>query len=732
MKFTESNMNEYLYTPGRFFEIPEFQRPYSWQASNVVEFLNDLESCINENKYHYFGTIVQVKDTDSINSNAIIDGQQRVTTSLLMISAIYHLSQKDSSLLENSELTVDGIEYQFLINKDLDNRRVKLRTVTIDNEVLQHIFNEKGDEAKLTLKDRQSNVYQVYAQLREYFKDKRRLDRYITALTHFEVAVLTLVSGDDNPQRVFESINSTGKPLTSGDKIRNFALMLNSKESRNHVYEEYWKPLERTLTDVNRDDITDFFRYYLISKKQTNIKLPEVYTEFKDLFNKNVGSKQAIESLDEFYGDISRSLRFYELLRLVDTNLINKNSVEWANHKDIAETIFKMRYIKVDLYIPFAMSALSYHADGGLTDTQLVSVFKLIESYFSRRIIVNFYTTSVDRFMASLHRQTVNFIKRDPTADYVEVLKYIILNQTGQTRIPDDAEYEKAIRVYPMYEQHGKGVLSYILSAAESNTKESKSALHLIAEDNKDITIEHVMPQTLNREEWKTMLGDQWEYIHEQYLHTLSNLTLTGYNSDYSNRPYQEKMILETKNKQTGEVKKVGFKFSPLPINSWIARHDQWNEDTLKERQDMWVSELRNVWTMPITTFHPATGASVHLLDDISLRGESIRSISMFGDKTSVGSWAEAIDVMADALYEKYPDLIEVVSGDEWLAKYLKQDATAFRSSIEIGDSGYFIATSNNTDTKLRIIRRIATLLEIASGDIEAEIGIDDTIEDEA
>lgn len=731
MIFAQSNMNEYLYTPGKFFEIPEFQRPYSWQSSNVDEFLNDLEDSIEKGKNHYFGTIVQVKDTNSINSNAIIDGQQRVTTSLLMISAIYHLAKKDPSLLENPDLTVDGIEYRYLINKDLDNTRVKLRTVTIDNEVLQHIFNEYGDETKLNQKDRQSNVYQIYSQFREYFKDKRCLDRYINGLSHFEVAVLTLVAGDDNPQRVFESINSTGKPLTSGDKIRNFALMLNSKESRTHIYEEYWKPLERNLTDVTRDDITDFFRYYLISKKQANVKLPEVYAEFKNLFNKNVGEEQTNESLDEFYSDIKRSLKFYRLLRLIDMKEINKSNAEWSQYVNIAETIFKMRYIKVDLYIPFAMSVLNYYADGNLDDNQLVEVFKLIESYFSRRIIVNYYTTSVDRFMASLHRQTLNFIKHNPDSSYLEVLKYVVLNQTGQTSMPNDSEYENAIRVSPIYEQHSKGILSYILSAADKNTKESKSALHLIAEDKLDLTIEHIMPQSIAREEWKIMLGEDYERVHSEYLHTLANLTLTGYNSDYSNRPYLDKMVLETKNKQTGEIKQVGFKYSPLSINKWVAAHNEWNEKTLKERQNLWVKELQRIWPLPTTSFQPATETSVDLLEETSLKGNSIRSISVFGEKTMIGTWAEAIDVVVDTLYEKHQDLIELISGDEWLTKYLKKDASAFRSSIEISDSGYFVSTSNDTDTKLNIVRKIAKYLGLSAGDIQAEINADDLANNE-
>jgi uncharacterized protein with ParB-like and HNH nuclease domain len=721
MIFAQSNMKEFLYTPGVFFEIPEFQRPYSWQEVNVNEFLSDLEECINKGKNHYFGTVVQVKDTGKAYSRAIIDGQQRVTTSLLMISAIYHMAKKNPSLIVDPETTVEKIEYQYLVNKDMDNNRVKLRTVTTDNEVLQHIFNANGEESQIDLKDRQSNVYLVYAKFRDYFSDKAGLDRYINGLEQFEVAVLTLVAGDDNPQRVFESINSTGKPLEPGDKIRNFALMLNSDELRNHVYDEYWRPIERTLSSASKDPITDFFRYYLISKKQANIKLPEVYPDFKIQFNKHVGEEQDLELVDKFYSDIKRSLRFYELLRLVEIDAI-RNHPDFAKYTDIAETIFKMRYIRVDLYIPYAMTILGYHADGQLSDEKLVEVFKLIESYFSRRIIVNFYVTSVDRFMATLHRQVLVYLRIDANADYVEVLKYIILNQTGQTQIPNKDDFELAIRTYPFYEQHSNAIKSYVLSSTHTASKESKSTLHSIVEDDLQLTIEHVMPQTIT-DNWKEMLGSDYERLHGEYLHTLANLTLTGYNSDYSNRPYQDKMKLETKDKKTGELKKVGFEFSPLPLNKWIATHETWDEKTLKERQEWWVKNLSQIWPLPTTSFEPVIpDTSVDLLEDMELKGSGVRSVEVFGEKTSVSTWAEALDVIAEALYDRDQNFIETIKDDEYLSKYIRQDGSAFRQSVEILDTGYHVDTGTNTYSKLRLIHALAKAFNLTQGDIRAEL----------
>lgn len=714
MIFAQSNMKKFLYTPGMFFEIPEFQRPYSWQANNVREFLSDLEECIEKQKKHYFGTVVQVEDTDSSYSNAIIDGQQRVTTSLLMIASIYHLVKKDSSLIDNPETTADKIEYQYLINKDLDNNRVKLRTVTSDNQILQRIFDVNGDESRLTLKERQSNLFQVYSEFCKYFKDKRGIDKYIDGLGYFEISALTLVTGDDNPQRVFESINSTGKPLTDGDKIRNFALMLNNNSSRDHVYKQYWTLIEEALVDVSKDYITDFFRSYIISKKQAIVKLDAVYPEFKKLFERHIGEEQDLHKIDEFYGEIVESLRFYQLLKFSD------NASTDGRYDGITPTIFKMRYIQTDLYIPFAISVLRYYAANNLAKDQLDEVFKLIETYFSRRIVCNINTTSVDRFLASLHKDAISYIKDTPEADYVEILKYLLLSRTGQTRMPSDVEYENAIRTNPTYTQRNS-FINYILTSVDGPSKESNT-LYQIANGELKLSIEHVMPQTLTKE-WEQELGaeelgiEHTHLVHDQYLHTLANLTLTGYNPEYSNRSFSDKKSLVVK----GE--KVGFNDSDLRINKWIATHDNWNEDTLKERQTWWIENLQKVWPIPQTTFKPVEpDTTVLLLNEDNLKGKGIRSVQLFGDTTLVSTWSEALDIITETLYDKYPNFFDVVSGDEYLSKFFKNDNSGFYNSVEILETGYHIDTGNDTNTKLRIIHALGRLFELTVDDFKAEL----------
>lgn len=721
----QTTIQKILNASETYYEIPNFQRPYAWQTSNANEFLIDLEESVAKRRNHYFGTVVLVEDTASSYSVAIIDGQQRVTTSLLMVTAIYHLVKKDPSLIENPETTPELIRDRYLFNANIDKNKVKLRTVTTDNQILQRIFDKDGEESRLEPRERMSNIYQVYSTFHKYFAARKGLDKYIEGLRLFEVISITLNGNDDNPQRVFESINSTGKPLTDGDKIRNFALMLSNDQLRNQVYEKYWSIIEESLVDANKDHITDFFRSYIISKRQAIVRLDAVYPEFKKQFDKHVGEAQEEDRINVFYSDIVESLGFYKLLKLIDTSEFE------PRYKGISETTFKMRYLQIDLYIPFAMNVLRHHTAGKLTDLQLEDVFKLIETYFSRRIVSGIDTTSVDRFLASLHKDVLSYQKTSPSADYVEILRYVLLNRIGQTRLPDDTEYENAIRSRDAYYQRNS-FLIYVLTAAEESSKEAVHTLHQISDGKLKLSIEHVMPQTLASKDWQAMLGDDFERIHRDYLHTLANLTLTGYNSEYSNRPYLDKMNLEVKDKKTGEVRKVGFVHSKLPLNEWIAKHDTWNEDTLKERQSWWTISLKKVWPFPTTSFQPVEeDTTVYLFDEIDLKGAGIRSVEVFGEESSVTTWAEALDTIAESIYSRNPDFIEIVTEDEYLSRFIRQDASAFYNSAEILDTGYFIDTGTNTNRKRQLIAALGSAFNLAHDDIKAELTAKKTTDEE-
>jgi len=246
------------------------------------------------------------------NNSTIIDGQQRATTVLLMLTALYHIISDNP---QSSKYPAQAIKDQYLYNSqdyNEEKNRIKLRTVTTDNEIFEQIFDRKDFSPHA----KDSKLYQVYEQFYLYFKEKESLDRYIDILKNFEVVTIALDASDDNPQKIFESINSTGKPLTDGDKIRNFALMLNNDEARAVVLKKYWQIIENHLTYINKDFISDFFKYYLTSRLQKEVKIEQVYPEFKKLFFNSIGDKQDdVEKLEEFYNQVLAYLYHYIFLK---------------------------------------------------------------------------------------------------------------------------------------------------------------------------------------------------------------------------------------------------------------------------------------------------------------------------------------------------------------------------------------------------------------------------------
>jgi uncharacterized protein with ParB-like and HNH nuclease domain len=690
----QNNIEQFLFTPGKFFLIPDFQRPYSWQADNVKSFIEDLEACVGIDKNHFFGSVVYVNEG---NASSIIDGQQRVTTVLLMLTAIFHLVKTDPSL---SKIPAEAIKEKYLYNKfeyTGEDNRIKLKTVTTDNVIFEKIFS--NDE--LSMADKQSKLYLAYNELRNYFSARKDLDRYIDALTHFEIVTIALDARDDNPQRVFESINSTGKPLTDGDKIRNFALMLNHDEMRKYVLTKYWANLEHSLTDVNKDYITDFFRSYIISKRQAIIPLNSVYPEFKKLFYKNVSEDQNAISIDSFYGDILQMLEYYKLCKFgID---------EQGKFSSIQDTNFKMRYIQTELYIPFAMSAMRYFDSGKINNDQLISVFNLIETYFSRRIVCNIPTTSVDKFLASLHKDTLERMTDNLDSDYGDVMTYIVLSRTGSTRMPSNLEFVTAIKNNQTYNQRASHV-NYILTAIDDQSKES-ATLKQIANHELKLSIEHIMPQTLNKE-WREALGDDANKVHEEYMHTLANLTLTGYNPEYSNKPFDEKKTMPN-----------GFNDSRLAINKQLANVQAWNEDTIRKRQEWWIDNLQKVWPLPVSSFNPPIiDTTVSLLDDVDLIGTAPRIVHVLGDSIPVTSWVQVLDAFVEHLYDKYDNFIQTVKNDEFISKFIGSDESSFASAAEIYDTGFYVETGINTNRKKKLVESLSNLFSLTRNDILVEL----------
>ncbi len=692
---SRSNINAFLFTPNKYFEIPDFQRPYSWNDSSVHAFLDDLEQTLESKQSHYFGSIVYIVDG---KSSTIIDGQQRATTVLLMLTALFHIMQEDPS---KSSMSAEQIQENFLVNRYGDEKnRIKLRTVTIDDEIFKKIY----EQSALTSREKESKLYNAYSIFYEYFAAKDELETYVDALEHFEIVDILLESTDDNPQRIFESINSTGEPLTDGDKIRNFALMLGDKTARDFVFNEYWKRIEKDLSDVDKDYITDFFKVFMTAKFGRDVKLDNVYKEFKDLFSEQVVDVTEIAPLKNFYDEITDYLDCYLFLKFPErpTNEI---------FEPLKDSAFRNNYLKVEVTYPYLANVLTRLRNKEINEAEAKQAFEMIETFLVRRVVCSIISQGLNKVFASLDKDIDNYQKENSDAKYIDMLAYALLEKRRSGRLPRNEEVEEAIAHNSFYEQ-SRHYVNFVLTSIDDKTQSRESfLLQRFATGDKTLSIEHVLPQTIT-EQWKKELGPNFSEIHTKYLHTLANLTITGYNSKYSNKSFKEKKEMEH-----------GFLHSPLLLNSYIKEQDNWAEAELQERQRWWQLQILKTWPFPGTSFTPPSNTKWIALDsDESLKGQKIQSVKIFDNIVQTTTWVDTLDVIAESLYDRNPMLLERTSEDPYLSKLIKLGSDGLRESVEIYDTGIFLEIHMANERKRVFLTNLMECLGEEPGAIEFEV----------
>jgi uncharacterized protein with ParB-like and HNH nuclease domain len=628
-------IHEFIFRTDGFFKIPDFQRPYTWDVYQTETFLSDLEKVSKNKNFHYFGTIVLIKENDH---SIIIDGQQRLTTNLLFIVAAYHTLLKYP---EKSEIfTAERIKDQYLLNtysSNTQNRnRITLRTVTTDNRVLEKIFN--GED--LELSDKANKLYKAFLRFLLYLEKKDNIDYLIEALKKLEIVEITLDNNDDNPQLIFENINSTGEPLSAGDKIRNWALMLNNEMARNIVYNDYWKKIESKLTRVEKgkqvDYISDFFRTYLMCKNNEFISDAETYPSFKRIV-KQIDDEN-INSIREFYDDVVRYLHPYLFIKFMESN---------ATLDDFKERIFSLKFLQTDTINTFVINIFVDYSANLLTKEEVEKSIYLLETFLARRIISGLKTEGLNMRFPDLHKTIKLKIEDNPTKSYDDCLACWMIETRGRTvYLPTDADISNSIKTLNFYNSKTYQQ-QFILSKICDQSKES-ILLHNIFDKKINLTIEHVMPQKITPK-WQVELGANWELLHNKWLHTLSNLTLTAYNSKYSNLPFNEKKNIEN-----------GFISSPLLINKYIASFEKWNENSLIQRSEWLLSNIANIWKYPTTTIQINKN---NLNDDIyspyDWEVEPFKrpsSVLIDNNTFDIDKWIELYTKVLEFIFENFTD----------------------------------------------------------------------------
>lgn len=685
MKANEKYLIRFLESSDTNFVIPVYQRNYDWKKEQCKQLYDDLVSMIkNDYKTHFFGTIVSIYNDSARNREyLIIDGQQRVTTISLLLRAIYDIV--DTGRLKSDNIIKEKILNQYLINQySSEECKIKLKPIKEDREAYEKLFNR--DELV-----EESNITANYKYFYERIIDGEiTIDELYSAVERLMIVEIELKNGEDDPQLIFESLNSTGLDLTDADKVRNFILMNQPSQRQEELYNNYWHKVEKN-TDY---EVTKFIRDYLTMNENKIPNKSAIYVSFKRYIeNRKMDIEMCLEDMLKFStyykGIINNSLG----IKKADKVLSNINKLE------------------VTVSYPFLLEVIDDFHNGLITEEDLIEVLKTVESYVMRRIICKAPTNALNKVFMNLCKE----IKKIPSYkdNYVDILKYVLLNKKSSQRFPNEEEFKVKFLECDVYSWKSKNKV-FLLEQLENYDNNETVDIENLINDNK-LSIEHIMPQTLTPS-WKNALGDNFNEIHTRYLGTIGNLTLTGYNSKMSNRSFVEKRDMEK-----------GFKESRLRLNKYLSEIDEWNEETIKVRAEELFSVAAKIWSYPVVdySFEDENSNTFSLEDNDDFTNTSVEKFSFLGESMKVTSWTELYENVCRSLYELDPlPLVRLTKkrlNDESMNKRFANTEEGLRTAFKVGEDVY-LEKNLSTEAKLHTLRVIFSEYGIEYRDLSFNI----------
>lgn len=688
MKGSEEYLYSFMEGRRKRFVIPVYQRNYNWKNEQCKQLFDDLVALnYNHKNSHFFGSVVSVNENSK--EYTIIDGQQRLTTvSLIMIAMIKAVENGIITSEADKKIAAD-IKQDYIVADDDDVNKLRLRPYNDDKDAFSRIVFDTEDKY-----NEKSNVTVNFRYFYNRIVEKKEL-----SLTELRDAIekLQIISielkpdqGDD-PQLIFESLNSTGLALEESDKIRNFILMGLKPEKQERLYKNYWYQIER----FSKERLEEFIFNYLLICSGQKVKMSDIYKDFK-AFAKEKDAEVLLSEM-KHYAELYANLRNHELGD--------------AEANRIKERIDRLGLTVAD---PFFISYLDMYIDEHLPAEELRKTLLLLESYMFRRIVFGAPSNALRNMFATLHRRVLR-LKDSSTSSYYSVLTYLLENM--QTRFPDNTEFAEKFGEKDMYHLRSN-IRSYVLDRLErKDNAETINVYNRLEGVNrqpseKPFSVEHIMPQTLT-EAWIAELDvDQVTATetHKKWVHTIANLTVTAYNSELSNAPFEKK-------------KEKVFNEGGIQLNEFIRQQPKWNEEKLKERRDLLVADALNLWDYPATDYVPKVPLDQQVLldeEDYDFKGKKLRSVMLRGMEYNppYGEWSKAMLWVYQNLFELDPQpLFDLVADPTDLYFVKDQDD----SNTKIAE-GVYVYLNNDTNTKIRVLRRVAEKYSLNEGDTNDDI----------
>ena len=564
MKASEASLYEFITKSNTKFVIPVYQRNYDWTDKHCKVLLNDIKEAGKKNKKHFLGSIVYVND-DIVpitkgKELIIVDGQQRLTTIILIYLRLYKLADK-----LNDKALKEEIFELCLINKHAkvknEEEKIKLKPTENNDKALKHIYKSSSINFK-----GKSNIIDNYI----FFEKNITENNYKEVLSGLENLIFVDMALDrkyDDPQRIFESLNSTGLALSQGDLIRNYILMKLNSQQQIEIYENYWEYIEKDAKDesLNKDMVSDFIRDFMTSEYGKIPNKNRVYEEFKEKY-----------SIDDF-GKIKGYLEILKEYASYYNKLLNPKN---ENDKDISLKLENIKSLEVNVSYPFFLKIYKDYNGKIIDKNTFIYIIDLIESFVFRRFICDVPTNAMNKIFMTLYS------KIDKN-NYIESLEKHLCKLGSAQRFPKNDEVISKLKEKNIYESINQKRKMYLFEKLEQGLSQT-----FINFSQTPYTIEHIFPQKPVKE-WKKELNQKDYNIMQEKLHTIANLTISANNGELGNKTFEEKQDMNVDNKEQG------YKYSKLWLNEYLNEIEEWKPKNIEERFDKIKKRFLKVWKYP-------------------------------------------------------------------------------------------------------------------------------------
>jgi len=674
MKANETKVEDFLSSNKTQFVIPVYQRNYDWSTSQCKQLLDDILEVGTSNKMtaHFIGSVVYVHDdvytSSRIKELTVIDGQQRLTTLTLIYLALYRLA-----IEINDEALVNEISETYLINKfSPEEEKLKLRPTENNDKAIKYLLRSDKDEEFTDF----SKVIDNF----NYFKSRiteENLEFALKGLSKLMFVEISLDREKDDPQRIFESLNSTGLELSQADLIRNYILMGLNRRDQNKIYNNYWEIIEKLAKDetLNTSKVSDFIRDYLTL---VNNKIPnksKVYLEFKAKF-----PTTDLQELEANLSPIKSLVKFYNKL------LNPKNESD----KDIRLQLEYINRLEINVAYPFLMKVYEDYSENVIEKATFIEVLDFIQSFAWRRFIVGLPTNALNKIFMTLYEKV-------DKNDYLLSLQKWLLKRPGSQRFPKSKEVIESLKLKDVYNIKSKN-RTYLLERLENF--ENKEPV--IIEGNTDITIEHIFPQNPDPK-WKVDLGsDEYNLIKETYLNTIGNLTLSGNNGKLGNKPFVYKRDLEN----------AGYKDSRLWLNKYLSIAEKWDKAEIERRFDLLAERFLKIWQLPeIELDERDENNEINIFEAEDPKFKKLEYAIFFDQKIEVNQVAKLYVEVFKQLFDLQPETFFTTDLADKITLTKNPKEGNPRQAVAINDT-YFIEGNIDNISKFEKIKHALTIFD--------------------